>query len=189
MAVVYCVRISYTSIHLVAFVSRASVRLCRSCPDCIPFSSSAMQSAYRYTHSTNHMPPCPAMLCYRHALPCCCIPLPIGIYRASSHAPLHMPLKRSYFVSNGLLLLGYKYPALVVKMRYSLILAVSRLSDGIRLFGCCNRGVVYRVLHGVGWGIYDILRGAGYSPHHTPHIKRGEIRRLACVRPLLARLS
>ena len=152
-----------------------------SCPDGIPCCPAAMQSGYRYTHNTNHIPPCPAMLLS--------IPLSVGIYRTFSHAPPHMPLKRSYFVSNGLLLLGYKYSASIVKTLYSLILAVSRLSGGIRLFGCCNRGVVYRVLHGVGWGIYDILRGVGYSPHHTPHIKRGEIRRLACVRPLLARLS
>lgn len=126
---------------------------------------------------------------YRHVLPCCCIPLSIGIYRTFSPTPPHMPLRRSYFNSDGLLLLGYKYPASIVKTLYSLIMAVSRLSGGIRLFGCCNRGVVYRVLHGAGWGIYDILRGAGYSLNHTPHIKRGEIRRLACVRPLLARLS
>ena len=126
---------------------------------------------------------------YRHAPPCCCIPLSIGIYRTLSRAPLRMPLKRSYFNSSGLLLLGYKYPASIVKTLYSLILTVSWLSGGIRLFGCCNRGVVYRVPHGVGWGIYDILRGAGYSLYHTPHIKRGEIRRLACVRPLLARRS
>ena len=154
-------RISYTSIPLVALVYRASLLL-----------------------------RCPAPTVYRSPLPpCCCIPLSIGIYRSSSHAPLHMPLKRSYFVSNGLLLLGYKYPASIVKTRYSLILAVWWLLLDVRLFWCCNRGVVYRVLHGVGWGIYDILRGAGYSLHHTPHIKRGEIRRLACVRPLLARLS
>ena len=118
-----------------------------------------------------------------------CIPLSIGIYRTFSHAPLHMPLRRSYFNSGGLLLLGYKYPALVVKMRYSLNMAVWWLLLDVRLFGCCNRGVVYRVLHGVGGGIYYILRGAGYSLYHTLHIKRGEIRRLACVRPLLARLS
>ena len=131
-------------------------------------------------HRRHTVPPC------RHAA---CILLSIGIYRTFSPASLHMPLKRSYFNSNGLLLLGYKYPASIVKMRYSLIMTVSRLSGGIRLFGCCNQGVVYRVLHGVGWGIYYILRGAGYSLNHTPHIKRGEIRRLACVRPLLARLS
>ena len=125
-------------------------------------------------------PPC------RHAA---CILLSIGIYRSFSHALLHMPLRRSYFNSGGLLLLGYKYPALVVKMRYSLNMAVWWLLLDVRLFGCCNRGVVYRVLHGVGRGIYDILRGAGYSLNHTPRIKRGEIRRLACVRPLLARLS
>ena len=130
-----------------------------------------------------------AQTIYRHAPPCCCISLSIGIYRTFSPAPLHMPLRRSYFNSNGLLLLGYKYPTSIVKTLYSLILTVSRLSGGIRLFGCCNRGVVYRVLHGVGWGIYDILRGTGYSLNHTPHIKRGEIWRLACVRPLLARLS
>lgn len=118
-----------------------------------------------------------------------CIPLSIGIYRTFSRAPPHMPLRRSYFDSDGLLLLGYKYPALVVKTRYSLILAVWWLLLDVRLFWCCNRGVVYRVLHGVGWGIYYILRGRGYSLYHTPHIKRGGIRRLACVRPLLARLS
>ena len=125
------------------------------------------------------------------AMPChaACIPLSIGIYRTFSPVPPHMPLRRSYFNSNGLLLLGYKYTALVAKMRYSLILAVWWLLLDVRLFWRCNRGVVYRVLHGVGWGIYDILRGAGYSLNHTPHIKRGEIRRLACVRPLLARLS
>ena len=135
---------------------------------------------YTYAHSTNHIPPCP---------PCCCIPLSIGIYRTFSHAPPHMPLRRSYFDSSGLLLLGYKYPTLVVKMRYSLILAVWWLLLDVRLFWRCYRYAVYRVLHGVGWGIYYILRGAGYSLNHTPHIKRGEIRRLACVRPLLARLS
>ena len=178
MAVVYCVRISYTGIHLVAFVSRASVRLCRHAI-CIPIYTQHKPYTAMPCHSP--LPPCPAMLL--------CIPLSIGIYRTFSPAPLHMPFRRSYFNSDGLLLLGYKYPALVVKMRYSSILAVSRLSDGIRLFGCCNRGIVYRVLHGVGWGIYYILRGAGYSLYHTPHIKRGEIRRLACVRPLLARLS
>ena len=126
---------------------------------------------------------------YRHTRHAACIPLSIGIYRTFSRAPLHMPLRRSYFNFDGLLLLGDKYPASSVKTLYSPILTVSRLSGGIRLFGCCNRGVVYRVLHGVGWGIYDILRGAGYSLYHTPHIKRGKIRRLACVRPLLARLS
>ena len=126
------------------------------------------------------LPPCnrytnihAAPTIYRHALPYCCIPLSTGIYRTFSRAPPHMPLRRSYFNSDGLLLLGHKYPASIVKTLYSLILAVSRLSGGIRLFGCCNRGVVYRVLHGVGWGIYDILRGAGYSLNHTPHIKRG----------------
>ena len=159
-------RISYTSIPLVALVYRASL------PPC---------NLYADIHTSPTI--------YRHALPCCCIPLSIGIYRTFSHAPPHMPLKRSYFVSNGLLLLGYKYSASIVKMRYSLILAVSRLSGGIRLFWCYYRGVVSRVLQGVGWGIYYILRGAGYSLYHTPHIKRGEIRRLACVRPLLARLS
>ena len=125
------------------------------------------------------------------AMPCHAvyIPLSIGIYRTFPHAPLHMPLKRSYFDSNGLLLLGYKYPALVVKMRYSLILAVWWLLLDVRLFWCCYRYAVYRYAIGVGWGIYYILRGAGYSLYHTPHIKRGEIRRLACVRPLLARLS
>ena len=142
-------RISYTSIPLVALVYRASL------PPC---------NLYADIHTSPTI--------YRHALPCCCIPLPIGIYRTFSHAPLHMPLKRSYFNSNGLLLLGYKYPALVAKMRYSLILAVWWLSGGIRLFWCCYQGVVYRVLHGVGWGIYDILRGTGYSLYHTRITKR-----------------
>ena len=160
-----------------------------SCTDGIPCRPAAMLPVYGYTHNTNHIPPCSAAL--RSAMPRHAV-----VYRCQSEytarsppAPLHMPLRRSYFDSDGLLLLGYKYPDLVVKMRYSLILAVSRLSGGIRLFGCCNRGVVYRVLHGVGWGIYDILRGAGHPLYHAPHIKRGEIRRLACVRPLLARLS
>ena len=170
MAVVYCVRISYTSIS-------------PSFPPCCPAPTvyrAALSPCCLYTDI--HTAP----TIYRHAA---CILLSIGIYRTFSHALLHMPLRCSYFNSNGLLLLGYKYPASIVKTRYSPILAVSRLSGGIRLFGCCNRGVVCRVLHGVGWGIYDILRGAGYSLNHTPHIKRGEIRRLACVRPLLARLS
>lgn len=125
------------------------------------------------------------MLRHRQAPPCCYIPLSIGIYRTFSPAPLHMPLRRSYFDSNGLLLLGYKYPALVVKMRYSLILAVWWLLLDVRLFWCCYRYAVYRYAPVVGWGIYDILRGAGYSLYHAPHIKKGEIRRLACVRPLL----
>ena len=86
---------------------------------------------------------------YRNALPRCCIPLSIGIYRTFSPAPLHMPLKRSYFDSNGLLLLGDKYPTSGNKTLYSLILTVSRLSGDISLFGCCNWGVVYRVPH---WG-------------------------------------
>lgn len=108
------------------------------------------------------------------AMPChaACIPLSIGIYRTFSPASPHMPLRRSYFVSDGLLLLGCKYPASIVKTLYSLILTASRLSGGIRLFGCCNRGVVYRVLHGVGWGIYYILRGAGVLPQpHAAHKK------------------
>ena len=56
-------------------------------------------------------------------------------------------------------------------------------------FGVATAMLYTVVLHGVGWGIYYILRGAGCSLYHTPHIKRGEIRRLACVRPLLACLS
>ena len=96
---------------------------------------------YRYTHSNNHIPPCPAMLC--------CIPLSTGIYRTFPPAPPHMPFRRSYFNSNGLLLSGYKYPSSIVKMRYSLILTVSRLSGDIRLFGCCNRG---RCIPCTAWG-------------------------------------
>ena len=173
MAVVYCVHISYTSISPSFLPCCPAPTVCRSpLPPC-------------NQHPDIHTMP----TIYRHALPCCCIPLSIGIYRTFSHAPLHMPLRRSYFNSGGLLLLGYKYPALVVKMRYSLNMAAWWLLLDVRLFGCCNRGVVYRVLHGVGWGIYDILRGTGYSLNHTPRIKRGEIRRLACVRSLLARLS
>ena len=163
---------------------------------------------YHLLHWYTVLPSCCAVLHRLHAVPLCrhaisipiytqhqpytampcravCIPLSVGIYRTFSHAPPHMPLRRSYFDSDGLLLLGYKYPASIIKTLYSPILTVSRLSGGIRLFRCCNRGVVYRVLHGVGWGIYDILRGTGYSLYHTPHIKRGEIRRLACVRPPL----
>ena len=94
----------------------------------------------------------------RHAA---CILLSIGIYRTFPHAPPHMPLRRSYLNSNGLLLLGYKYPALVVKMRYSLILAVWWLLLDVRLFWCCNRGVVYRVLHGVGGGYMIYCEGRG----------------------------
>ena len=89
------------------------------------------------------------------------IPTHQSIYRMFCHAPPRMPLRRSHFDSNGLLLLGYKYKGSTNKTRYSLNMAVSRL--------CCAW---------VGWGIYDILRGAGYSLHHTPHIKRGISRRL-----------
>ena len=165
----------------VALVYRAS-----PCPAAVP-----ALSVYRAA-----LPPCnlytdihTAPTIYRHAHHAVCIPLSIGIYRTFPPAPLHMPLRRSYFVSDGLLLLGYKCPALVVKMRYSLIMAVWRLLLDVRLFWRHAGYTVYRVLRGVGWGIYYILRGAGYSLNHTPHIKRGEIRRLACVRPLLARLS
>ena len=183
MAGVYCVCISYI------------VHKYTSCCICIP----CFRPAVPFLHRLYTVPLC------RHAIsipiytqqqpytaiPChaACILLSIGIYRTFSHAPPHMPLRRSYFNSEGLLLLGYKYPASVAKMRYSLILAVWWLLLDVRLFWCCYRYAVYRVLHGVGWGIYYILRGAGYSPYHTPHIKRGGIRRLACVRPLLARLS
>ena len=109
------------------------------------------------------------------AMPChaVCIPLSTGIYRTFSHAPLHMPLRRSYFVSDGLLLLGYKYPASIVKTLYSLIMAVWWLLLDVRLFWHCYRYAVYRYATWVGWGIYYILRGAGYSLYHTPHIKRG----------------
>ena len=169
MAVVYCVCISY-------IVYRTQV---------YPI----VALAYRYTHSTNHIPPCPAMLRHRQAPPCCCIPLSIGIYRMFSPAPLHTPLRRSYFDSNGLLLLGYKYPASIVKTLYSLILAVWWLLLDVRLFWCCYRYAVYRVPHGVGWGIYYILRGAGYSLYHTPHIKRGwNLAACLCSPPLGASL-
>lgn len=137
------------------------------------------------------LPPCcpytdihTATTIYRHALPCCCIPLSIGIYRTFSPAPLHMPLRRSYFDYNGLLLLGYKYPTSILKTLYSLILTVWWLLLDVRLFWCCYRHVVCRVLHGVGWGIYNILRGAGVlPPPHAAH-KKGYFA-AACVRPLL----
>ena len=161
MAVVYCVCISYIVHEYIPFLP--AVLSCRHAA-CIPI----------YTrHQPYTAKPCHAAV-YRCQ----------SEYTARSpHAPLHMPLRRSYFNSNGLLLLGYKYPTLVVKMRYSLILAVWWLLLDVRLFWCRYRYAVHRVLHGVGWGIYYILRGAGYSLYHTPHIKRGEIRRLACVRP------
>ena len=147
----------------VALVYRAS-----PCPAAVP-----ALSVYRAA-----LPPCnlytdihTAPTIYRHALPCCCIPLSIGIYRTfPPPAPLHMPLRRSYFNSDGLLLLGYKYPALVVKMRYSLIMAVWRLSGGIRLSGCCNRGALYTVCC-VGWGggyiIYCEGRGTPSTTRRT----------------------
>lgn len=105
---------------------------------------------------------------YRHVLPSPPCPCHAAVYRCQSEytarsppAPPHMPLKRSYFNFDGLLLLGYKYKGSTNKTRYSLNMAVSRL--------CCAWA---------GWGIYDILRGAGYSLHHTPHIKGGNSRRL-----------
>ena len=162
---VYCVRISYTNILLVALVYRASFLLCCPAPTVYrAVLSPCCLYTDIHTASTIYRHALPLSAAYRHAhqyiniqtqhVPC--PPCP---------APLHMPLKRSYFASDGLLLLGYKYKGSTNKTRYSLNMAVSRL--------CCAW---------VGWGIYDILRGAGYSLHHTPHIKRGN----SPAAPLLA---
>ena len=112
-------------------------------------------------HCRHTVLPCRHAICiliYTQHQPYTAMHTMLSVYHCQSEytarsppAPLHMPLRRSYFNSDWLLLLGYKYPALVAKMRYSLIMAVWRLSGGIRLSGCCNRGALYTVCC-VGWG-------------------------------------